>query len=208
MKTAKKRSYDASARQVQAQKTRIRIVHAAEKLFQSKGFEKVKIAEIAQKAEVAEPTVYSIFQSKIGVLQAIVDAALPLEEREALVRECVEHQSPTKRLEYTAKLTRRLYDAENRKLDLLTTASILDPIFKKLEQQRELRRYERQAPSVIDLAEKGNFADHITAQKAQDIIWAFTGRDLYRMLVIERKWSSDEYESWLASLLIKTLLKK
>ena len=30
--------------------------------------------------------------------------------------------------------------------------------------------------------------------KAHDILWAFTGRDMYRMLVIEQGWSSDEYE--------------
>jgi len=35
---------------------------------------------------------------------------------------------------------------------------------------------------------------------------AYTGRDVYRMLVLERGWSSDEYESWLAATLIKALM--
>ena len=207
MSFSKKRPYDASARQAQAQMTKERIMQVAQKLFQSQGFEKVTIAAIAKKADVAGPTVYAVFQSKLGVLQAIIDAALPHEEREALVRECVTHESPAKRLENTAMLTRRLYDAENKQLSLLSTALLLDPVFKKLEQEREMRRYERQAPSVKELVEKIFFADGITPAKAQDIIWAFTGRDLYRMLVIERKWSSDEYEHWLAALLVKTLLK-
>ena len=206
MSSSQKRSYDATARLAQAQMTKERILKAAQKLFQSKGFEKVTIATIAKHADVAAPTVYALFQSKLGVLQAIIDAALPQEEREALVRECVTHESPSKRLENTATLTRRLYDAESQQLNLLSAAALLDPVFKKLEQEREMRRYERQAPSVRELAEKDVFAVGITQEKAQDIVWAFTGRDLYRMLVIERKWSSDEYERWLAALLIKTLL--
>lgn len=207
MTIPQKRPYDATARQVQAQKTRERIMQVAQKLFQSTGFEKVTIADIAEKSDVAAPTVYALFKSKIGVLQAIIDTALPHEEREALVRECIAHELPKKRLENTATLTRRLYDAENKQLSLLSTALLLDPVFKKLEHEREMRRYERQAASVVELSEKKVFIDGITPTKAQDIIWAFTGRDLYRMLVIDRKWSSDEYEHWLATLLIKTLLK-
>ena len=44
-------------------------------------------------------------------------------------------------------------------------------------------------------------------KKARDILWAFTGRDMYRMLVMEQGWTSDEYEKWLAQLLATTLIK-
>jgi hypothetical protein len=36
----------------------------------------------------------------------------------------------------------------------------------------------------------------------------YTGRDVYRMLVLERGWSSDEYEGWLAETLIKALMER
>ena len=42
--------------------------------------------------------------------------------------------------------------------------------------------------------------------RVRDILWMYTGRDVYRMLVLERGWSSDEYESWLAETLIKALM--
>lgn len=208
MSALKKRSYNAAGRQAEAQKTRERVLQIAQQLFQSAGFEKVTIADIAGQASVAVPTVYALFQSKLGLLQAIIDAALPEKEREALVQECItQGSSAAERLENTARLTRRLYDAEQQQLSLLPAASLLDPAFKKLEQEREMRRYKRQADSVKELVAKGAFAAGITPAMAQDIIWAFTGRDLYRMLVIERKWSADEYEKWLAKLLIETLLK-
>jgi len=46
----------------------------------------------------------------------------------------------------------------------------------------------------------------VTLQKARDILWSLTGRDMYRMLVIERAWSSDDYETWLEKVLIESLL--
>lgn len=47
---------------------------------------------------------------------------------------------------------------------------------------------------------------NLDSAKARDILWALTGRDMYRMLVIEQGWSSDEYEKWLTQLLINTLI--
>ena len=40
--------------------------------------------------------------------------------------------------------------------------------------------------------------------RVRDILWMYTGRDVYRMVVLERGWSSDE--SWLAVTPIKTLV--
>jgi hypothetical protein len=36
-------------------------------------------------------------------------------------------------------------------------------------------------------------------------MWMYTGRDIYRMFVLECGWSSDEYEDWLARTLIRAL---
>jgi len=49
-------------------------------------------------------------------------------------------------------------------------------------------------------------AKKLTLTKARDILWTLTGRDIYRMLVMDRGWSSDEYEKWLKEVLIKSLL--
>jgi hypothetical protein len=38
----------------------------------------------------------------------------------------------------------------------------------------------------------------LSLSQARDILWGFTGRDIYRMFVIERGWTSEEYEKWLA----------
>lgn len=87
---------------------------------------------------------------------------------------------------------------------MLRGAAGLAPELKEMEQERENRRYERLEDSVASLEQF--LPKDLTISKARDLMWAFTGRDLYRLLVVERKWSSDEYETWLADQLIKTLI--
>lgn len=207
-KKQKKRSYHSESRQAQSQETKKRILDSAKKLFETKGFASVTIEEIAWGAGVSAPSIYSIFQSKRGVLLSLMDEALSPDQFEALIARGKEEKSPHKRLEVTATIARQLYDAEKEHLSLLRGASIVDPIFKELEIERETRRYERQKETVDALANDKALTDHLSLSQIRDILWAFTGRDFYRMLVVERGWTSDEYEKGLAELLIQTLLSK
>lgn len=208
MSISKKRSYNSESRQAQSKSTKNRILASAKMLFESKGFAKVTIEEIAREAQVSAPSIYSIFQSKRGVLLGLMDEALPPEQFEALVEQGKKAKCPRKRLEITASLARQLYDAEKAQLSFLQGASILDPVFKELEIERERRRHQRQKVTVEAMAKEKAFTDNLSPSKIRDILWAFTGRDLYRMLVVERGWSSNEYEKWLTELLIQVLISK
>ena len=202
----KKRSYHSETRDAQAAQTKIQILEAAKKLFQSEGFDRVTISKIASVAEVSMPTIYAIFKSKRGVLQSLIDEALPQEQFAELIDDSMHEHAPKKRLSITAKLARHIYDAERELMDIVRGASVVAPEFKDLEQEREWRRYERQGEYVKKLMKNKALAKGLTLQKARDILWALTGRDMYRMFVIERGWSSDEYEKWLTQLLIQSLL--
>ncbi len=201
-----RRSYNSVARDAQAAKTRSVILGAAKRLFQAEGFDRVTINKIAEVAAVSTPTIYSIFKSKRGVLQAVIDDALPPDQFTALVGDSMQEKSPQKRLCATAKLARQIYEAERGVMDILRGASVVAPEFKELEQEREQRRYERQEEYIRKMLEEECLAEGLSLKKARDILWVLTGRDIYRMFVEERGWSSDEYEKWLASLLIKSLL--
>lgn len=207
MSIQKKRTYNAENRNAQAAQTRNRILEAAKQLFQLEGFECVTIDKLAQAAEVSIPTVYSLFQSKRGVLFALMDEALPTEQFNALVEEGKKEKSAKKRLMITAKLSRQLYDSERAQIDIFQGASVLAPEFKEQQKEREQRRYVRQEEFVNTLMKDKALLKGLSLSQARDILWTFTGRDIYRMLVVERGWSSDQYENWLAQLLIKTLIK-
>lgn len=206
MRREKKRAYSSEMREAQAAQTKASILDAAKKLFQAEGFDRVTINKLAQAAEVSMPTIYAIFKSKRGVLQSLIDHALPPELFSSLVSDSMEKKSAQKRLSVTAKLARRIYDAERELMDILRGASVVSQEFKQLEKERENRRYERQGEYVKMLMKEKSLAKGLTLQSARDILWAMTGRDIYRMLVVERKWTSDEYEKWLAQALMKSLL--
>jgi len=207
MSTPQKRVYDSSSRKREAQKTKNRILDSAKALFEERGFEKVTIQDIAQKANVSAPSVYAIFLSKRGVLLALMDEAFSPDQFDALVKQVAAEKSPHKRFEITASLCRQLYDAEKAQLSLLRGASTLDPQFKELENEREQRRYDRQKETVESMYKDKAFAESFTLSEIRDILWTFTGRDVYRMFVLERGWSSEAYEKWLAKQLCQSLLK-
>ncbi|MFZ0565976.1 MAG: TetR/AcrR family transcriptional regulator [Chlamydiales bacterium] len=206
MKENKKRVYISDFRNAQAARTRSRILEAAKTLFQAEGFDRVTINKLAEAAEVSVPTIYSIFKSKRGLLESLIDEAFPPEQFAALLDHVIQEHSPKKRLRLIAQIAHQLYDAESELVDILRGVSVVAPEFKELEQKRENRRYERQGESIRLMMKENSLAKGLSLQKARDILWALTGRDIYRMLVKERGWSSEEYEKWLAELLIESLL--
>lgn len=201
-----KRTYSSEARDAQAAQTRSVILKAAKKLFRTEGFDRVTINKLAKAAEVSMPTIYAIFKSKRGVLQSLIDDAFPSEQFADLVDDSMREKSPQKRLSITAKLARHIYDAERETIDILRGASVVAPEFRDLEQEMEKRRYGRQGAYVKKMMKEKSLAKGLTFHKARDILWALTGREMYRMCVVERRWTSDDYEKWLAQLLVKSLL--
>lgn len=208
MSEIKKRAYKSTARSTQALQTKSRILASAKKLFESEGFEYVTIEKIAQIAEVSIPTVYSLFQSKRGILLALMDEALPTDQFNDLVEMSIKEKSPVERLCISAKIARHMYDAEKAQMDIFRGAAVLAPEFKELEKEKEMRRYNRQEVTIKAMIKEKSLAKGLKSDKARDILWAFTGRDIYRMFVIEQGWTSDEYEKWLAQFLINALIKK
>ena len=165
------------------------------------------IEKIALAATVSIPTIYSLFQSKRGVLRALMDEVFPKDQFDALVEKSNKATSPKECLLYSAKIARQLYDAERAQIEVFRGATVLAPEFKELEKEREQRRHTRQEVTIQAMAKEKSLSKNLNINKARDILWAFTGRDMYRMLVMEQGWTSDEYEKWLAQLLATTLIK-
>lgn len=202
-----KRTYNSKSRKLQAKKTRSQILEAAKKLFQKEGFDRVTIGKIAETAKVSNPTIYAIFKSKRGILSTLIDEALPPEHFSALVEEVKREKSAKIRLEIAAKMACQIYDAEKEVVDLFRSAPLLSPELKELETEREKRRYERQKETVERLVKENTLKEKLTLTEARDILWSLTGRELYRMFVIERKWTSKQYENWLGKQLKNALIK-
>jgi hypothetical protein len=106
------------------------------------------------------------------------------------------------------RFARQIYDAEQTEMGLLRKAGVAVEELGAIERENECSRYEGQAPTIIQLNQASLLKPNLEEKTARDILWTLTSRDVYRMLVIERNWSSDQYEQWLRQTVHSSLLKE
>jgi hypothetical protein len=104
-------------------------------------------------------------------------------------------------------ITRQVYESLSSQLELLRTAGVVAPELADLARQVELRRRHNQSYLIAYLQEQGVLRHELSSEEAIDVLWTLTSYDLYRMLVVERHWSAERYETWLTNLLIQQLLQ-
>jgi AcrR family transcriptional regulator len=202
------RKYDSNMRQRQADETRSRIVDAARKLIFSLGYEGAKIDAIAREAGVATQTVYAVFGSKQKILAELLNRASFGTEYQDLKKQALDANDPHEKLRFVARIARQIHDAQHSTFDLLRGAGVFAPDLAALEHERECTRYESQKPIAVFLKQAGALKSGIQVSTARDIIWSLSSREMYRMLVRERGWSSQAYEDWLAKTLGSSVLTK
>jgi hypothetical protein len=116
-----------------------------------------------------------------------------------------ETDDPFELLRITASISRVIFDTEKMEMGLMRGTSAFSPELKRIEAEFERIRFDLQEKRAQLLTEKFATARRLGLARVRDIRWMYTGRDIYRMLVLERAWSSDEYEEWLARTLIREL---
>jgi|HubBroStandDraft_6_1064221.scaffolds.fasta_scaffold43156_3 AcrR family transcriptional regulator len=206
MITKKKRAYRSVARQRHAGDTRERIADAAYQLLLEKRYEGMTIDAIAQRAEVSPQTVYAVFRSKAGILAELLDRTSFGAGYQDLVRRAREKEFPPDRLRFAARIARHIFDSQTETIDLLQGVSLVTPELADLIKERECHRYDSQKSMVDFISQSGWLSPSTNPGKARDILWAFTSRELYAMLVRQRGWSPQEYEDWLGNVLVSELL--
>ena len=206
MVTPRKRKYVSATREEAAGKTRRRVLDAATVLFARSGFDRVTIARIAARAKVSVPTVYALFKSKEGLLHAILESALFGDAFQAARARLDGVTDPVLLIERSAEVARAIYESESSAIGLLRGASAFSPALRKVEREFEEVRYAMQEARVRLLFSERKARPGLGLDEARRILWMYTGRDIYRMLVEEGGWSPDEYQSWLAETLVTSLV--
>jgi AcrR family transcriptional regulator len=203
----RKRKYNSESRHSQAELTKKRILSAAKRLFSTKGFDKTTIDAVAILAKVSSPTVYTLFKSKEGLMRELLNAILFGPQYESLVEKTLTLKNPIESLKNAPSIARMIHDAEKSEMGLIRGVAALSPRLKKMEVEQERHRYERQETTVRRLEKENALLPGIDGSRARDILWTLTSREVYRMLVIERGWSPDDYEAWLRRTLLQTLVR-
>lgn len=114
---------------------------------------------------------------------------------------------PVEAIARTAYVSRAIYESESSDLGLLRNVSGFSPALRKIEDEFERTRFEMQEDRLSRLFDAGKAKRGIGFDEARHILWMYTSRDVYRMLVIEGEWTPDRYEEWLAQTLVAALVE-
>ena len=140
-----RRRYDGSLRAERALGTRERILDAAKELYTARGVDKVTISEIASVAGVSAPTLYALFQSKTGMLKAVVERSFYNPGYFEIAQRAEKVRDPEEILRITASISRVILDTERNEIGLMRGLSVLSPELRAIEAELEAVRFRLQA---------------------------------------------------------------
>src|SRR5262245_61174303 len=150
-KIRKKRSYRSELREQAAQDTRDRVLAAASALFGRRGIDAVTIGQIAERAGVSASTIYGLFKSKDGILQALMKTVLFGGRYQEALRKLEGESDPVRLIALTGSVARAIYEAESAELGPIRGVSAFSPAVRKLEQQFEEMRLAMQEDRLARL---------------------------------------------------------
>lgn len=193
-------------RQRQAAETRARIVAAARALFAERGYATTTISAIADAAGVAVPTVYDAFGSKRGILEAARVTMLAESQIPELMAEAIKEPDPGRKLDLAARWLRQQMETSSDVIRAFREGSRFD-VDLAADHRRILDARSRNMQRFID-SMSSSLAAGMTTRTAADLLWTFSNEELYRELVVERGWSADQFQAWLAKTLREQLLSR
>lgn len=211
-----RRPYVSPRRQEQAAQTGRDIVTAAGVLFRDHGYARTSMPDIAASAGVAVETIYRTFGSKAALFRQVIEAAvaggstradIPVEERPA-IRAVIEEEDPRRQIELYAATQPGIHRRSGPLLRALREAVAVDQELRALWDEIEAWRLSGQGRVAGMLGERGALRDGLPVEEARDIIWTLCSLGVYDLLVIDRGWTPERYEDWLASTLAASLLPR
>jgi AcrR family transcriptional regulator len=183
------------------------VLEAAKTLLVSHGIDGVTIAQIAERAGVAASTVYALYKSKEGILRGLMTAALFGSRFQEAQAKLAGITDPIRLIALSAHVARAIYESESSELGLMRGASAFSPALRKLEQEFEDIRFEMQEARIKLLFACSRQRQGLEFDEARRILWMYTSRDVYRMLVHEGGWTPDRYQQWLSETVVNALVR-
>ena len=191
-------------RQRQALATKAQVAAAARRLFAAHGYVATTISAIAEAADIPAPTIYSAFGTKAKILQAIAQGVIETLDVNRSHDEAIAQSDPAQGLRLAAGLQRRQFELMYDVIAIYQEAARTDPEIaeniRTIAANRE-RGFRRHVESIA-----AHLAPDVTVEDGTDRYLALVLPEIYRTLVLERHWTIDRYEAWLADTLVQQLL--
>jgi AcrR family transcriptional regulator len=202
-----RRSYRSPVREQSAQRSRDAVIAAAHAVFLELGYASATIEQIARRAGVSRPTVFSVGTKAqllaLARLKAITgDHSASNDDRfQELLVVSDPHELIAGFARFTADIARRLGPLSA----VLEQAAPTDPELGELlgRSQHELLECARAVIATIHAA--GALHPELSPSRAADVLWLLIQPSQYQRLVAGRGWSHRSYEHWQTQSMLRLI---
>jgi AcrR family transcriptional regulator len=203
---------DKGGGQARTRLARRAVVEAAWTLFVERGYGATTIEAVSDRSDVPPATVYRLFSSKLGILKALLDVSIAGDDQELPVLDRPEvaalfaEPDPEELLAGFARINVAINERSGQIYQVLASAARSEPEAAEILGQYTQQRQQGQGQIARALARAGALRSDLRERDAADIIHVFMSPEVYRLLVIDRRWSRARYEGWLENALAQQLL--
>ena len=200
------------ATQARTRLARAAIVDAARTLFLERGYGATTIDAISALSDVPPATVYRLLSSKRGILKALLDVsiagndeAIPMADRPP-VRSLLADPDPRNMVAGFVGIAAQVNVRTAAIYRILVSAAASDPDAAMLLDELTRQRQQGQGRVARALARARALRPTLRERDAGDIIHALVSPEVYGLLVVDRGWPRERYETWLTETLVDQLL--
>ena len=207
-----KRKYDSSRRRAQALESQTQIIETARDLFIEHGYAGVSIEAIAHQAKASPETIYSVFKNKRTILARTMDLAAGTDDNpipvilRSYIQEVTSERDQHRQIQMFASRMQMFFSQVAPLVGVIRDAGKTEPEIKKLLNKYLDDRYQGMGFFIDCLLANGPLRNGLSKLSAVETIWALASAEVYNLLIMERGWSEEEYEIWLAETLARLLL--
>lgn len=198
--------------QARTRLARAAVVDAARRLFLERGYGATTVEAISELADVPPATVYRLFSSKLGILKALIDVSIVGDDDDVAmpdrphVRAQLAEADPRSMLAGFVGITSSVNARVAPLYRILVSAAGSDPDAGALLDELTAQRQAGQRLLARSLHRAGALGSGLRERDAADLIHALLSPEVYRLLVIDRRWERQRYERWLTQTLGDQLL--
>jgi AcrR family transcriptional regulator len=200
------------ATQARTRLARAAVVDAARTLFLERGYGATTIDAISALSDVPPATVYRLFSSKRGILKALLDVsiagndeAISMADRPP-VRSLLADPDPRNMVAGFVGVAAQVNVRTAAIYRILVSAAASDPDTATLLDELTRQRQQGQGRVARALARARALRPTVRERDAGDIIHALVSPEVYGLLVVDRGWPPERYETWLTETLVDQLL--
>jgi AcrR family transcriptional regulator len=200
---------DKLSRQERANRTRLRIIETAYRLFLARGYDATTMQDVADAAGVAVQTVYYTFKTKAQLLAnaesfAVLGDRPSTEWRDSKPAEQL--QTATSHGDLVERFVAMDTDIKSRLAPFVSAVGSALPSDPDAVATRERGREEFFRSFVDRLAQLGSLRSGMTTRKALDILLAVDSLPAFIELTTRRGWTTRQWQTWLAYTIHTQLL--